>query len=133
MRLIILKATINDYVGAWWCTVIRSMKRVIHLHYYLGACWCTVIRSIKIVTCLQLQFALLLLVCHVCLTAMSIIRKGLLAPSSCYNYSTTQPSNFADRNHGSRLGVVSSCCNYSTTTPPVLIDITDLSGSNVGR
>ena len=71
----------------------------------------------KIVICLQLQFALLLPY-HVCLTTTSIIRKGLLDPSSYCNYSMTNPPNISYRNHGSRLGVMSSCCNYSTTTPP---------------
>ena len=59
---------------------------------------------------------------HVCLSAISVIRKGLLGPSSYCNYSTTKPQNIPDRNHGSRLEVMSSWCNYSTTTPQNIPD-----------
>ena len=56
---------------------------------------------------------------HVCLSTISIIRKGFLAPSSYWNYSTKYGKTpIPNRNHGSRLGVMSNCCNYSTTNPP---------------
>ena len=124
MPLIILKATTNDNSvrGSIMIVLVPGGARLYeNSSIPAGLPWCLLVYGyMKIVICLQLQFALLLLPYHVCLTAISIIRKGLLAPSSFCNHSTTKPPNIPDRNHGSRLGVMSSCCNCSTTTPPRL-------------
>ena len=123
MRLIILKATINynSVRGLIMIILVPGGARLYeHCKVPTWLPWCLVVYGyMKMVIYLQLYFALLLLPYHVCLSTISIIRKGFLTPSSYWNYSTKYDKTpIPNRNHGSRLGVMSNCCNYSTTNPP---------------